>query len=212
MARLRFALLVAVMLVAGHDVTYAIANGIGGLSAALRDTGHDGYWTPTVLLVTATASAGLVLVLWRRGRLMRELRRLNARRRALSLRAAFGAPTFFMATRLAVVALLIFVTQENVEHYSAHAGHLPGLGVLGGDGYEFTLPVFSVLAVALAALVRYITVDSAELLAAIALGSSLPRLARGHSRGRPDWVNLPRTVSATARPDLGRAPPLVLAS
>ena len=212
MGHLRFALLVAVILVVGHDLTYAAANGVGGLSAALRDSGHDGYWAPSVLLVVALAGIGVAAMLWRRGRLVRQMRAQDARRRQTSLRAAFGAPTFLLAIRLLVVALVIFIGQENFEHYAAHGGHLPGLGVLAGEGYAFTLPAFAGLAVVLAAVVRYIAADTASLVAAIAQARSLPRAQERISIRRPEWVNLPRTGSVAARPNLGRAPPLVLAA
>ena len=210
MARLRFALLVAVLLVAGHDATYAIANGIGGLSAALRDTGHDGYWTPTVLLVVALAAAGAAAELWRRGRLRRELRRLGARRPSIHARELISPPTLFLATRLAAGALVVFVAQENVEHYSAHGGHLPGLGVLAGHGYGSTLPVFVALAVLIAFVARYVAADTAALVEAISAARSLPRSVPSSIIRRPAWVNLPRSSSVTARPDLGRAPPVLL--
>ena len=210
MARLRFALFVAVVLVAGHDATYAIANGIGGLSAALRDTGHDGYWTPTVLLVAAMAAGAGALALWRRGQLLAVLRALGAKRRAVNARDLVAAPTLFLAVRLAVAALLIFVAQENLEHYAAHGGHLPGFGVLVGHGYASTLPVFAALAVLTAFVVRYVATDTTLLLAAIAQVRALPRSVRRVLVRRPEWVNLPRYAAVAARPDLGRAPPVLL--
>lgn len=212
MARLRFALLVAIVLVAGHDVTYGIANGIGGMVAALRNTGHDGYWAPTIALVAAFAVTVAAANLLRRGRLLAELGALGARRHAVGLGDLFAAPTFFLATRVAAVALLVFVVQENIEHYTAHGGHLPGLGVLGAHGYGSTLPVFAALAAIVAIIARYLAAETAALVAAIARARSLPRSQRRVVALRPDWVNLPRAVAVSGRPDLGRAPPLLLGS
>ena len=209
---LRFALLVGIVLIGGHDATYAIANGIGGMAAALRDTGHDGYWAPTVALVAALAAVVAASALARRGRLVAELRTLDARRRSIGLRELVAAPTFFLAARLLVVALVVFTLQENVEHYTAHAGHSPGFGVLGGHGYGSTLPIFVTLAVLAAAIARYFAADTAALVAAIASVRGLPRSHGRVVSRRPDWVNLPRAVAVGASPDLGRAPPPLLIS
>ena len=210
MGRLRFALLVAVILVVGHDLTYAAGNGVGGLGEALRGAGHDGYWAPTVLLVVGLAAIGVAAIVWQRGRLVRRMRALEARRRRTGLHAAFGAPTLWLAIRLLAVALATFIAQENLEHYTTQGGHLPGLGVLADQGYAATLPIFAGLAAILAALARYTAADRASLVAAIAHARSLPRAHdRIHIRF-PQWVNLPLAGSIAARPNLGRAPPLVL--
>lgn len=212
MAGLRFALLVAVVIVAGHDATYAIANGIGGMAAALRDTGHDGYWAPTVVLVAVLAAALAAATLARRGQLLAELRNLQARRRSIGIAELAAAPTFFLAARLLLTALVIFTLQENIEHYTAHAGHTPGFGVLAGHGYASTLPVFVAFALLVAVIARYLAADTAALIAAIARARALPRSHPSLPALRPDWVNLPRAVAVAANPDLGRAPPLLLAS
>ena len=212
MARLRFALLVAIVLVVGHDLTYATANGLGGMAAALRDTGHDSYWAPTAVLVAVLATTVVAATLARRGRLVGELRSLQARRRSIGIAELGAAPTFFLAARLVLTALVIFTLQENIEHYTAHAGHTPGFGVLAGHAYASTLPIFVALAVLVAAIARFFAADTAKLIAAIAAARGL---LRSHYRvvgRRPNWVNLPRSVGVAANPELGRAPPLLLVS
>lgn len=212
MGRLQFALLVAIVLVVGHDLTYAIANGLGGMTAALRDTGHDSYWAPTVVVVAVLATAVVAATLDRRGRLVGELRTLQARRRSIGIAELVAAPTFFLAARLLLAALVVFTLQENIEHYTAHAGHTPGFGVLAGHAYASTLPIFATLAVLVAAIARFCAADTAGLISAIAMARGLLRSHHRVKGRRPNWVNLPRSVGVAANPELGRAPPLLLIS
>lgn len=205
MRHLRFALLVAIVAVVGHDATYALGHGLAEYPHALGDTGHDGYWLPVVLGVLGLVLAVAALVVWRWRRLTGQLRALGWSRRgapAVAWRAVLG-----QATRLCVAALAVFVVQENLEHLATHGGHLPGLGVLVGHGLLTAVPAFAAVALLVAALGQLVATNLHRLESELARArASLPRAER--SVGVRPAPTLPvRPTALSTQPDLGRAPP-----
>ena len=196
--RLAFWIVAAASLLVAHDLVYLVQLGPGrDLTDALRTSAH-GYWP---LVSAAIAIGGIVLALgW-----MRRLGRLGE-----LVRPGAAAPGSVRRLgrlwfRLLVVIAIVFVLQENAEHFVSH-NHVPLLGALAGPEYPLALPVLagiSLLGALIAGLVRE---REAALLAVIASRAPLPRRAN---------VQLPRPQAAAPRlrsailalPDLGRAPP-----
>jgi hypothetical protein len=168
--------------------------------------GHDAYWTPVSVLLTA----GVVLVV---------LATLAAYRR---LRADAVAATMTLATgpsyvhelasiwlRLFPTVAVLFAVQENVEHFAVD-GHLAGIEPLIGPGSSIVLPVLAVTTFVLAAvgsLVRWrIRVLEARI-AAVAR----QRFALAPAASRPAaWATVAAAIAhrwILGRRDAGRAPP-----
>lgn len=151
----RFAAVAALALAAlaaGHELVYLVSHGPGaGYASAMREGGHDRYWTSFVLTVLAV-TAGLVGVVATQ---LRRLRRLAATasvagadvtdggvRRLLDLLGALWV-------RVALITSIGYVVQENVEGASAGAT-LPGLGVVGGE-HIVALPILMLVSLVVAA-------------------------------------------------------------
>ncbi|MEX1173516.1 MAG: hypothetical protein WEG56_12995 [Chloroflexota bacterium] len=151
--------LVLAALLLSHELIYLIAHGLGeGYAAAMRESGHDRYWT-SFLLVVAVATIALVAVVVAQ---FRRLQRLAIAMRAGTLRVGdAGGSRFFallrpLALRLSVAVVAAYVLQENIEIATSGAG-LPGLGVLAGE-HAVALPILiavSLLVAAVGALVGW---------------------------------------------------------
>jgi len=140
-----FAVLGALVLAAvalSHELIYLIAHGAGAAyAAAMRESGHDRYWTSFVLIVVSVAVAlGVVAAAqWRR------LRRLAADVHAGTVRLSDGSLDRFLGLlgplwlRVSAGTIAAFLIQENLETASTGAT-VPGLGVLGGP-HAIALPV-----------------------------------------------------------------------
>lgn len=143
----------------GHELIYLVAYGIGdGYATAMREGGHDPYWT-SFLLVVLLATGALTLVAVTQ---IRRLRRLAAATRARSVRVRDVGPSWFFTLlgplwlRLAATVIGAYVLQENIETATTGAG-VPGLGVLGGE-HVVALPILlaaSLLVAAVGALVGW---------------------------------------------------------
>lgn len=204
---LRPIVLTLAVVLAGHQLVYLASYGLRGADQALSSVGHGGYWLGTGALVSLALTAGLLLGLRRWMALRAELRAADPDpRRAGSIDwAAFRTTVARLVPRLALSALLLFVIQENLEHYAYHAGHAPGLGVLVGPEYVATIPIFALVAAMVAAISSLLRLGLA----------SLARLADRLRRRRPEHVTIRpgRQLVRVHRwshftPDLGRAPPL----
>lgn len=213
---MRFAILAAVALLVGHDAVYVTSYGAAAdFASAMRDGGHDAYWTVYSLAV----AAGAMLILARAGiPLVRLSRGLED-----DAEAAGGAPPAVveavvpyrrelrsLATRLLPTVLVGFLLQENLEHVLGH-GHIVGLAPLLGQEQPFALPVIAavvVLVAAIGALVRWRIRTLSARLAARVRSVRHPRPA-----ARPVPSSWWLTGAACAhrwillRGDAGRAPP-----
>jgi hypothetical protein len=202
----RFLILAAAVLVIGHELVLRIGYGPGAdASIALKATSHGLAW----LLQAATAllaTAGLLIVVVARIRRLRT--RLFATVGHVPALARPSRRQLLVAwERLFAVALIGFIVQENVEHGVVH-GHLPGLSMLYGGQYVFTIPVFALLALAAAFAASLVGRELATLERAAAEAERrLPRPARRLAPVPcdPDWRPYALLFAAVPR----RGPPLV---
>jgi hypothetical protein len=146
----RFGVLVAAVLVAGHDSLYLAAYGLRDYRHALASSGHGVPWTGICLAALLTVGAVAVVAIQRSHRLNRRLRQLGAP-------PVQTVPAGQLASRIAglwlpllVIALTLFAVQENVEHFTNHKGHLPLLEVLYAGEYQWAIPIFALVALAVA--------------------------------------------------------------
>ena len=199
--------LVLAALALSHELIYLIAHGIGeGYAQAMREGGHDRYWTSFLLVVAVvtTALAVVTVTQWRR------LRRLAAAMRAGGLRVGDAGRSRFLGLlsplwlRLSVAVVVTYVLQENIETASTGVG-LPGLGVLAGE-HAIALPILlavSLLVAAVGALVGW----RREIILA-----RLREAARGRLRATPSVLRPAQTHERPAgtserRRNGVRAPP-----
>lgn len=205
MLRPRFALLVAVVAVTAHDVTYLVGHGVAGYPAALGATGHDGHWLAVaigvaMLLVGAAAVAG--------GRWWWLRRQLAARGGAASFHriGSVRPGAVRLAVRLFAAALLVFVVQENLEAVAV-GGPAPGIGILVAAGYLASLPALALVALVFAVVSELIDARILRLERALtAVRRALPRASTAPLR-RPSRAAGPPRQSRSSLPNLGRAPP-----
>jgi hypothetical protein len=202
------ATLVLAGLALSHELSYLLAHASGdGYVRAMREAGHDRYWTSflsTVGVVTvALATVGL-----------RQLRRLS-RQAAASDRISsastrdgsartFGRMTVQLWLVLGVGTAVAYLVQENLE--SAVVGlPMPGLSVVGGE-HVVALPVVaiaSLLGAFIGALARW---QRRILLARIraAVATLRPRAPR---RPRPPLDGRAPAPVHACRQNAVRAPP-----
>lgn len=204
--RLPFIVLALAVLLVAHQLVYLATYGWRGIERALASAGHDAYWLAIGSAVSLALLVGLGLCLRRWRELRAELRRSDGGRRP---RARIDwdevrTTVIELVPRLALVALVLFFVQENVEHYLHHAGHVPGLGVLIGPDYVATLPIFLAISVVVALVNALLRLG----LAALArLVDELRRRRPERDVARPPGRCLPVHTCSRGTPDLGRAPP-----
>ncbi len=219
----RFVLLAIVALFVAHDAIFLAEYGIGDtFAAAMRQSGHDGYWPIYMLLVGVAGAALVASTALRVARLRLRLAALGTSHRGvfaqeLQDRApdvrSYRRELLVLWIRLFAAVVLAFVIQENLEHVAHH--HVPGLGVLLGPENPLALPVLAAITFILAAvgaLVRWrIAILGERLAQAIAAGAYRSGLrATGPAAG--SWVAAAVCAHrwTIARQDPGRAPPPVL--
>lgn len=136
----------------GHELIYLIAHGAGeGYAAAMREGGHDRYWT-SFLLIVAFVTSALVAVSVAQ---IRRLSRLASGVRTGVVRMPDVGPSRFFGLlgplwlRLSIAVVVAYVLQENIETATTGAS-LPSLGVLGGE-HAVSLPVLLVVSLLVAA-------------------------------------------------------------
>ena len=143
--------------VLAHEATYQLMYGGGSSRAAMTLRGHDGDWLGLSLGVAVATSALVAVVAVQ----LRRLRREAASTPALASDEASAAAAYLRLVgatwmRLALLALLFFTAQENLE---AVAAGLPvrGLDVVLGHGMApFLVVLATTLLMSLAlALVRW---------------------------------------------------------
>jgi hypothetical protein len=206
----RFALLSAAVWVAAHDLVYLAGHGIRGYRPALEASGHGEYWLAIGVAALLGAGALATLVLQRSQRLARRMAEHGGPRVRPMSSARLVARIARLWLLLLVGTLAIFVLQENLEHLTQHAGHLPGLKVLYATDYAATLPIFAALALAAATIGSLGTERLRQLAEAVARAERAARPER--QAPRPMLPDAPRVSDARSAPDLGRAPPPLLAA
>ena len=190
-----------------HELIYLIAHGAGeGYATAMREGGHDRYWTSFLLIVTLTTSGLSVVGVSQ----VRRLRRLAAAMRAKSVRVGDVGPARFFGLlgplwlRLSVAVVVAYVLQENIETASTGASW-PGLGVLGEE-HVVALPVMlavSFLVAAVGALVGW----RREVILARLRAAAQRRLRTASATWRPSVANDRPRGTTEGRRNGVRAPP-----
>ena len=128
---LRFAVLTAVCVLLAHDAVCAAGVALGAVDGQFADEGHRYLATFRILVLLAagvTAGAGLAAL----ARLGRSLRRLPTPS-ATQQGPGYGAELLRLWPRLFPVVAVVFVLQENVEHFAA-GEPMPGLWAPRGSG------------------------------------------------------------------------------
>jgi hypothetical protein len=143
--------------VIGHQLALA-AGRLAVYGTGLQASDHGTAWALAVALVIAGAVLAAGLAGWR----------IVAFRLRLRVAPTLSLPTGGALVRtwaaLTLLALAVFVAQENVEHLTQH-GHLPLLEPLLSGPYAAVVPVFAGLGLLLAA-------------SGLAIGTTLQRLER----------------------------------
>lgn len=147
----RFVVLVAAVVVAGHDSLYLAAYGLRDYPHALASSGHGVPWTGICLAALLCVGGVAVVAFQRSHHLNRRLRQLGAPRVRTVQAGQLASRIAGLWLPLLVIALTIFAVQENVEHFTNHKGHLPLLEVLYAGEYQWAIPIFSLVALAAAA-------------------------------------------------------------
>jgi hypothetical protein len=200
--RALFLLLVAVVAVAGHDLTYLLVHGPASFGAALERSGHDAHWASAVSTVTVTVVICLAVAAVRLRALRRALRSAGTRE-PRSAAASWG-PAASLAVRLMAASLATFVVQEAAESLATGSG-FAGLEIVTGAGW-ISVPVFGAVAVLVAVATTLVTTRLTLMRAAVAR-AGVPRPRRNGPRGVGHDRPLPAPRAAWIRPVLGRAPP-----
>jgi hypothetical protein len=206
----RFGLLALAVWVPAHDLVYLAAYGVNGHRHSLEASGHGAYWLAIGLAALLGLTALATVIAQRSDALRRRLGELGG----VSVRPVAPRRLVRRGARLWLLllaaCLAVFVVQENLEHLTQHAGHLPGLGVLYAGEYAATLPIFAALALAAAAIGSLAIERLRALAEAVARAERVPRPMR--EARRPSSVGGVRPREVRSTPDLGRAPPPLLAA
>lgn len=200
------ATLVLAAMAAGHELVYLLSHGPGdGYAAAMREGGHDRYWTSFVLVVLSV-TAGLAAVAAAQ---LRRLRRLAATVHVAGVEVADGGVRPFLGLlgglwlRVAVITSIGYLVQENLETASAGAT-VPGLGVLGGE-HAVALPILVFVSLVVAAVGALVGWRREVLLARLRVRTAFPP-GRGEGIRLPSAAALPHP-SIEPRRNGVRAPP-----
>jgi hypothetical protein len=214
LAAARFATLVLACLLVAHTTIFIARHGTGqAFAAAMSAEGHDAYW-PAFIVVVSGGAALLTLSATRR--LLELARHAPRRRRSAdgSPLPAFGDELKRLWPNLFGATTMLYAVQENLEHLASQ-GHLPGPNVLWGPEGSFALPAIllvSLFGAALGALVRW---RVQVYVARIGRGAGRARARRAPaSRPARRWGLVGaamRLARRSARPDAGRAPPVLAA-
>jgi hypothetical protein len=206
----RFASLALLVLVLGHDLTYLAASGLDGLGIALTRSGHGAYWPFTWLVAVAGVMTLIALAATRAVSLLRRMPGNRVLAVARSGIRSWSAELLRTWPRLALVALLIFVAQEGTEHFVMHGGHVLRPTDFVTGTYAATLPAFAIASLLVAGVSALFRRAIRALEEAVQRVAILPR--PGAALPAPVVPRLARIRSSLATPDIGRAPPILLAS
>ena len=205
MLRMRFALLVAVVVVTAHDLTYLIGHGVDGYPAALGATGHDAHWLPVAIGVATLLVGAVAVAAARWWRLRRQLAGVAGGVTHHRI-GPIAATALRLATRLFIAALAVFVLQENLEAIAIGAP-APGPRIILAPAYVAAVPALAAVALLFAVMSELIDARILRLERALATArQALPRPSATRARRPSRAVPLPLS-SRSSLPDLGRAPP-----
>lgn len=204
---LRFALLGLAVLTAGHDSLYLATYGVRDYHHALASTGHGVPWTGICLAGILGAVAVALVAVQRSRRLNRRLRQLGAPPLRTARIGPLGRRIVGLWLPLLATVLLVFTVQENLEHVTNHGGHFPALDVLYLGEYQWTIPIFAVVALAAAA-IGTVTIEHLRVLAE-AVGHWEARAARRARVLMPNRRHLGFRQTHIGQPYRGRAPPRI---
>jgi len=208
--RARTGALALIVFALAHNLTFLVTYG-GAFRDALGRTGHGPQWTATVALVAALAIllAGIGAV--RLVQLARLAAVLDPGHVAggRSDRARFAGHVATAWSCIFLIALLVFVVGENLEHIEAGLP-APGLAALGSSAYDATLLIFALVSLG-AALVDALYRWRTDVLVA-RIAAARARWDAHRATARPDvpWVD-GRHAAIVGHRIAGRAPPPVLA-
>jgi len=191
---------------AGHELIYLLSHGPGqGYEAAMREGGHDRYWTSFVLVVLVVLACLVAITAAQ----LRRLRRLAARTAIGGLSVRDPATTRYLRLlvplwlRVAAVAVAGYLLQENVETVSG-GGPLPGFGVISGE-HGLAVPILVVVSLVVSAVGALVGWRREILLARLRSGLGLRR-QNAKAVTRPTSVDRPPR-ECEGRPNGVRAPP-----
>jgi hypothetical protein len=205
-AAARFAALTAAVVVAGHDLVYIAAHGLGSYRSALDASGHGVPWTGVGAAALLAAAALGAITVQRSRRLNRRLRDLGGADVGWGFASGLARRIGRLWLLLLATGLAVFTVQENIEHFAAHGGHFSYLEVLYAGEHALAIPVFALLSLA-AATVGGLALERLHVLAkAVANAENRsPRPERVGQRRPSPRLGRPRLLRG--QPDLGRAPP-----
>lgn len=189
----------------GHEMTYLLAHGTHGFTAAMTERGHDRYWASFVTIVVLVIGilATIAAIQLRRLRRLADLMHSNRNVEVSDLSAMRLFQLFALLwLRVSIAVLLAYFAQENAE-VSAIGVPLPLLGVFGGEHWV-ALPILilaSGLVSMIGALVRW---RREVLLRKLRLAQAFRRPAL--ARQPPSVVEQPKSVLSARRNGV-RAPP-----
>lgn len=194
---------------AGHELVYLLSHGPGdGYAAAMREGGHDRYWTSFVLVVVAV-TAGLAAVAAVQ---LSRLRRLAASVHGAGIEVADRGVGRFLGLlggvwlRVTVITSIGYLVQENLETASAGAT-LPGLGVLGGE-HAMALPILVLVSLVVAVVGALVGWRREVLLARLCARTAFRRRGAVALRG-PIAAQMPHPPAEPRRNGV-RAPPAMV--
>lgn len=146
-------------LLAGHELIYLASHGAGaGYETAMRERGHDRYWTSFVLVVLAVS---ICLVSVATSQFVR-LRRLAGHRRSGHIEVEnsgigqYARLLLSLWMRVALLTTFGYLLQENLEALPM-SGSMAGVGVVTGE-HALAVPILiavSLVAAAVGALVGW---------------------------------------------------------
>lgn len=199
------ATLVMASLAASHELIYLLTYGAGPEYAlAMRDGGHDRYWTSFILTVAGVSLVLTVIAVRLLHRLHRQTSLVRTGRlsedRGFGLFARQAARLWLLVSAGTVAA---YLAQENLETIAA--GHpVPGLEVASGD-HAVALPVITLMSL-LVALVGALVRWRRHVLLARLHRSWGPVRRRARRTLRPSAISRPASTRGVRSHGL-RAPP-----
>jgi hypothetical protein len=155
MSRQRVAWLAVLLAVTGHQLALA-AGRVSVADGGLRVADHGDTWGLAVILVVTASAGAVALSAWRIAALRLRLRV------APVIRVPNGSALLRAWAAVTVLAVALFLAQENLEHIVQH-GHLPLLEPLLSGQYAAVLPVFLGLGLLLAGAGLAVTTTIREL-------------------------------------------------
>ncbi|HEY6570768.1 MAG TPA: hypothetical protein VIZ22_10775 [Candidatus Limnocylindrales bacterium] len=213
---MRGLVLVFAALFASHDAVYLVRFGPGaGYANAMSAGGHDGYWLPASLGLVIGASIAFLSVVHVIIRLRRDIGAPPHAAAVTPGGPSYGAELARLWLRLLVAVGLLFAVQENIEGLLANGG-IAGLDPLFGHDAWLVPPILAAttfLLAAVGAVLRWrVRILQARVEAARRARAFGRPIASAPSRR---WLTMPAGGGHgpdAARPDAGRAPPIVIAA